>query len=62
MSGTSGGNYRKWAKHPYSVKFRLRNGTTTEKKFESRSDRNREAAALRDRYGDQIVWLKIKDK
>lgn len=62
MSGTSGGNYRKWAKHPYSVKFRLSDGTTTEKKFQSRSDRDREVVALRARFGDKIVWLKIKDK
>lgn len=60
MSGTSAGNYRKWTKHPYKVKLKLTNGITTEKCYESRSDRNREVARLKAVYKDQIVWLKVK--
>lgn len=46
----------------YSVKFKVKNGATTEKFYENRSDRNREADRLKSFYGDRLQWIKVKDR
>jgi hypothetical protein len=47
---------------PYSLKVKFKNGITTEKKYPNRMSRNEEVARLKRERGDQILWLKIKDK
>lgn len=46
----------------YELKFRLKNGTTTQKFYQLRSDRDREADRLRRERGNELVWLKVKDR
>lgn len=45
---------------PYSVKFKLKNGITTEKRYPNRISRDQEVARLRRERGDEIVWLRVK--
>lgn len=45
----------------YSVKFKV-NGNTTEKFYENRSDRNREADRLKSFYGKRLQWIRVKDR
>lgn len=47
---------------PYTLKVKFKNGITTEKKYPNRISRDQEVARLKRERGDEIVWLRVKDK